>query len=200
MGNTLILRLTGVLQSWGERSHWNVRDTAKYPTKSGVVGLLGAALGTRDLASINRTLTMGVRVDKPGQVLRDYHTVISGVLDATGKIKINELRSYQTLVTNRFYLSDAAFMVALMSPDSGLIERLSAAVKSPVWPLYLGRRSCLPSAPIFVGVETHATLMEALRADGEYAYEIEGQGSLLRQDEITGDRVFAMRRVGRFVA
>ena len=48
MANTLFLRLEGPLQSWGERGHWAVRDTAPEPTKSGVVGLLGCALGRHD--------------------------------------------------------------------------------------------------------------------------------------------------------
>ena len=45
----LFLRLEGPLQSWGIRSRWDVRETQPEPTKSGVIGLLGCALGYLDL-------------------------------------------------------------------------------------------------------------------------------------------------------
>jgi len=195
MGNTLILRLQGALQAWGESSHyWKVRKTGLLPTKSGIVGLLGAALGTQDLAAIGRRLQMGIRVDKPGQVIRDYHTVTSGILDARGKLK----KDYN-LVTHRFYLSDAAFTVALRG-EPAYIESLAAAVQAPVWPLYLGRRSCVPSAPIYADTGDFPGLWEALSLSEERMYEIEGQGELYRQDELMAERVFAMRQVNRFVA
>ncbi|WP_328965794.1 CRISPR-associated protein Cas5 [Streptomyces virginiae] len=41
----MLLRLTGPLQSWGTHSHFNERDTAAFPTLSGVLGLLACALG-----------------------------------------------------------------------------------------------------------------------------------------------------------
>lgn len=66
------------MQAWGTQSRFIVRDTGWEPSKSGVVGLLCAALGcSRDddqtvveLAS----LRMGVRVDGEGALLSDYHT------------------------------------------------------------------------------------------------------------------------------
>lgn len=35
----LLLRLEGLLQSWGEHSRWDHRDSSDMPTKSGVIGL-----------------------------------------------------------------------------------------------------------------------------------------------------------------
>ncbi len=73
----LFLRLEGPLQSWGVGSNWVVRETASEPSRSGVIGLLCCALGRRRSEPLDdlTDLSMGVRVDRPGVRLRDYHTV-----------------------------------------------------------------------------------------------------------------------------
>ena len=170
MANTLFLRLEGPLQSWGERARWSVRDTASEPTKSGVVGMLGCALGINTdepLREISQALRMGVRCDKPGTRIIDYHTVGGGygypaLLTAKGKPKISSGRPH-TEPTWRHYLCDASFLVALQGPPE-LIDRLGSAIQSPHWPIYLGRKSCLPSRPPFDGVEDFADLETALAA------------------------------------
>ena len=104
---TLLLRLAGPLQSWGVDSKFETRGTLDFPTKSGVIGLLAAALGySRDepLDRLNK-LKFGVRVDKEGVRLHDYHT-------AKGK--------KDTYVTHRYYLSDAVFLAGLESGGSAL--------------------------------------------------------------------------------
>ena len=69
---TLLLRLQGPMQAWGVQSRFGVRDTGREPSKSGLIGLLCAALGREreapldDLASLN----MGVRIDKPDQTVK----------------------------------------------------------------------------------------------------------------------------------
>ena len=197
--NTLFLRLEGVLQSWGERGRWTVRDTARYPTKSGVVGLLGAALGVNNdrLASLSSQLKMGIRVDRLGEIARDYHTVTSGVVMAEGGVKGGD--DPQTVVSHRFYLCGASFLVALQG-EPNLIATLADAVQNPVWFLSLGRHCCIPSRPIYVGVGDHPSLMDALTInDGTlHSYEIEG-GETLRMDTITSVeyRAFQARGVTR---
>jgi CRISPR system Cascade subunit CasD len=168
MANTLFLRLEGPLQSWGERARWSVRDTAPEPTKSGVIGLLGCALGVRsdeELRELSRALRMGVRCDKLGNHLIDYHTVGGGydapaLLTAEGKPKISSGGPH-TEQTWRHYLCDASFLVALQGePD--LIARLATAIQRPHWIIYLGRRSCPLSRPPFDGVGDFADLEAAL--------------------------------------
>lgn len=155
---TLVLRLAGPLQSWGSQSRFNQRHTDRLPTKSGVIGLLAAAQGLRrgeDLADL-RGLSMGVRVDQPGQVLRDYHVasdyrggkLLSSAVNAKGKQKPTG-PGKMTAVTQRFYLQDAVFVVAL-SGDERLLSALALAVRSPAFPLALGRRSCVPQQPILL--------------------------------------------------
>lgn len=165
MANTLFLRLEGPMQSWGERARWSLRDTTTEPTKSGVVGLLACALGwseDEELRRISRQIRMGVRCDRPGVKLVDFHTVVGGVLSAEGKVKKTaSTKLSETVVSERTYLSDASFLVAIQShPD--FIDRLSEAVKKPFWPVYLGRKSCPPALPIFAGVGDYASIDQAL--------------------------------------
>jgi CRISPR system Cascade subunit CasD len=165
MAKTLFLRLEGVLQAWGERARWSVRDTATEPTKSGVVGLLASALGEREdeaLRKLSRAIRMGVRCDREGKVIRDYHTVSGGVMSGEGKIKINRnTKLPETVVSERYYLCDASFLVAIQV-EAGLIEWLAEAVQNPTWPIYLGRKSCVPGRPVFEGIGDYATLRAAL--------------------------------------
>ena len=151
MDAVLLLRLAGPLQSWGCGSQFTTRATERIPTKSGVVGLIAAALGrTReepieDLAA----LEMGVRVDAPGTLLRDYHTAypLGGA----------------TAVSTRYYLADAVFLVAIGGSEQ-LIDEINGALTKPRYPLYLGRRSCPPSQPISLGVSTYTDIRDALAA------------------------------------
>ena len=48
--SVLLVRLAGPMQSWGSQSRFSHRDTEREPTKSGVVGLLSAALGSGALS------------------------------------------------------------------------------------------------------------------------------------------------------
>ena len=168
MANTLFIRLEGPMQSWGERSRWSVRDTAPEPTKSGIVGLLACALGLKDdgeIRELSRQITMGVRCDRPGRVIVDYHTVGGGyaapqLLRADGKLKKNSGRPHVE-VSERRYLCDASFLVALQA-EPIVVERLARAVQRPHWPIFLGRKSCPPSHPLFEAVADHPNLEKAL--------------------------------------
>jgi len=131
------------MQSWGTQSRFSHRDTGLEPSKSGVIGLLCAALGrTRDKdISDLAGLKMGVRVDWPGKIDRDYHTALR-VARAGGGIKECE-------PSDRFYLADACFLVGL-SGDSSLLDGLQRALIDPVWQLYLGRKAFPPAAPVYL--------------------------------------------------
>ncbi len=165
---TLFLRLEGPLQAWGLRARWGERDTALAPTKSGVIGLLGCALGLRrtddGLRVLSDKLQMGVRIDRPGALLHDYHTTggakatdgkPEGILSADGKHK------RETDVSNRFYLADASFLVTLQGSES-IIASAAAALQSPVWPIFLGRKSCPPAVPVFAGTGDYENMYAAL--------------------------------------
>jgi CRISPR system Cascade subunit CasD len=147
--STLLLRFAAPLQSWGIDSKFDTRNTGRTPSKSGVLGLCGAALGyMRDeddklekLAELN----LGVRIDKPGVLMKDFHTAKS---DKTA------------YVTNRYYLSDAVFLVGLEGEEAFLHE-IDAAIRAPMFPLFLGRRGCPPEGRVSYGVVSF-NLKEAL--------------------------------------
>ncbi|GGU37931.1 type I-E CRISPR-associated protein Cas5/CasD [Actinomadura livida] len=165
----LMLRLAGPLQSWGDQSRFNRRETRPEPTKSGILGLLAAAQGRRreDPPGELLDLALGVRVDQAGTLLRDYHTVSDyrgrplpqAAVSAKGVQKPTSPAKY-THVTQRYYLQDAVFVVGISGPPA-LVDTLTAALRRPAFPLALGRRSCPPTQPLILG--THdGGLNEAL--------------------------------------
>ena len=167
----MLLRLSAPMQSWGTQSHFTRRDTGLEPSKSGVIGLLCAALGrardepVADLAA----LQMGVRVDREGIVQMDYHTVGGGAPRGSASRESAAGTAYaayaayaaygvaefsggkRTVVSRRAYLADANFLVGLAAstPDEErLLQLLDEALAHPVWPLFLGRKSFPPAEPV----------------------------------------------------
>ncbi|MFD4831889.1 type I-E CRISPR-associated protein Cas5/CasD [Streptomyces uncialis] len=254
--HVLLVRLAGPLQSWGVASRFALRDTHPRPTKSGVVGLCAAALGLdRDepLGELAAVL-FGVRADRPGTPLRDYHTVGGGrypirprdlvtdhrrasaaeaaaetvtattvdpgtgtgtgtgtdpgavgqsvgpfghsVLDAwygapkriaadpvSGALVSSEVRRH-AMITERWYLADAAFLVGLQHPDPAFLERIAHALEHPKRLLWLGRKSCPPSGELALGV-VPGTLEEVFRTKPLLPSEGVGEAPA------TGDRPWA---------
>ncbi len=150
---TLLLRLTGPLQSWGSSSRFVRRTTEPQPTKSGVIGLLAAALGRRRTDPIEDLLELrfGVRLDRPGEIVRDFQTARS--LDGVHAMPLS----------TRYYLADAGFLAGLEGPGD-LVGTVAEALRRPAFPLYLGRRSCPPVGPLVVGVR-ESPLWDALVAE-----------------------------------
>lgn len=184
----ILLRLEGPLQSWGARSRWDVRDTAAEPTKSGVIGLIGCALGypvgDPRLESLSSSLAFGVRADEPGRILRDFQTV-SGFLPTAdgrfrhsgvavggslGRIEADPDAIPAIIVSPRYYLEDASFLAAVAPrPEGGIdvagLQRIRSALRRPAWPLYLGRKACIPTRPILdESGGPYASLEEALQS------------------------------------
>lgn len=149
--SALPLVLAGPLQAWGSSSRFTRRNTENAPTKSGVVGLLAAALGrdrSMDLSDL-AALGFGVRVDQPGTRVRDYQTAHHLVTGSSMPL------------SERYYLADAVF-VAAVEGDPGLVSALYAAVRAPVYLPYLGRRSCPPARPIDAGEPRDAGVEDVL--------------------------------------
>ncbi|WP_443964510.1 type I-E CRISPR-associated protein Cas5/CasD, partial [Ruminococcus sp.] len=157
----LLLRLAAPLQAWGSSSKFIVRSTEREPTKSGVIGMIAAAMGiqrnddAKKLAPLAQ-LRFGVRADKEGVLLKDFHTV-------------QVPREKHPEVSYRYYLSDAAFLVALESDDKTLLESIVSALQKPVYPLYLGRKSCPPTLPVVLGVKDE-DMLTALKNE-PFVYE-----------------------------
>ena len=158
--STLLLRLEGPLQSWGVGSRHGQRDTGLEPSKSGVIGLVCAALGrprsepVDDLAA----LRMAVRVDHPGELRTDYHTAGAGGFRRAD----DQTERHNVIVSRRVYLCDASFLVGLEG-DRQPLQEIDAALARPHWPLFLGRKACVPAAPVRIpdGL-SDAPLLQAL--------------------------------------
>lgn len=162
----LALLLDGPMQSWGHASRFERRTTALHPTRSGVFGIIAAALGidkrapdeAAQLTRLDALRLTTVKFDKrdgrgrelPIQRLEDYHTV-TGIRRASGKVDDDA-----TVQTYRHYLLDARFGVLIEGP-SALLEGIAAALRNPRWGVWLGRKCCLPASPLLVTMSPDRT-------------------------------------------
>ncbi|VVO99324.1 hypothetical protein PS862_02758 [Pseudomonas fluorescens] len=194
----LLLWLEAPLQAWGHDSKFGRRDSLDFPTKSGVLGLLCSARGAggdestwlKAWADLDMQVIAYVPKDRQGKpsprepLLRDFHMVGSGYddQDPWASLLIPKTSDGKkavgggTKMTYRYYLQDIAYAVALQAP-AALADEVSSALVSPVWDLYLGRKSCVPTELIYQG--QFGVVTEALQA-----------GELLAADK---NRAFALR-------
>lgn len=224
--HVLLVRLAAPLQSWGVGSRFTYRDSHSRPTKSGVLGLCAAALGRdrRDDIGDLVGLRFGVRADRPGTPMRDYHTIGGGTYPLRPRDLITDHRRADAvevaqsgqegdvfghhtlegwygspkyihadpgsgtlvsrqlgrdpLVTERWYLADAAFVVGLEHHDRAFLEEIAHALEHPRRLLWLGRKSCPPTGTL-AGPLVEGTVEEAFT----------GVAALPEADE--GSRVWA---------
>lgn len=157
----LVIRLYGPMASWGEIAVGESRHSATYPSKSAICGLLAAALGIdRSDDASHQLLTEGyrqaVKMVSGGSLLRDYHTAQAP--DSAGKFRYRTRRDelvhgrdrLGTILSSREYRTDAQAIVALRANDTApyTLEQLQQALQTPLFHLYLGRKSCPLSAPL----------------------------------------------------
>lgn len=182
--STIVARLAGPLQSYGEQTRFSARGTLPFPTYSALTGLACAALGLgrdADLEAIGwvRSLSMAIRVDKVGTLVVDYQTINPPEATAYTWLSSTDKRRLQHTVptgsggiwrvpsgvspmeTWRTYLADAAF-VWFVEGERDQIIRLRQALEEPHWQLSLGRKTCLPDWPLLLGV-TNLSMLEAAR-------------------------------------
>lgn len=153
MTTSVLLRLAGPLQAWGVDSRYRFRAAGSRPSKSGMVGMIAAALGRgRDDIADLAGLRFAVRIDQPGTVILDFHT------SSAGK---------KTAISERYYISDAVFVAAFEGPDE-LITEIEAALRNPVYVPFLGRMSCPPEGQLSLGLRTMSGV-DALNAEPWHA-------------------------------
>lgn len=174
---TVLLRLSGPLQSYGTTSRWEERDTLPRPTKSAVLGLLANALGPGQSPSRFAGLVFAVRCDRPGHLEEDVQTAGGGHFGrptaqaAAGGVMPTDSwygaprypstaplapspASWKpadrgTVMMTKQYIVDASFLVGLSGCTPQQADRITTALAQPYGLLYLGRRSCPPSQPIY---------------------------------------------------
>jgi len=181
MWEFLIFRLYGPMASWGDIAVGEFRPTFDHPSKSAVLGLIAAAMGIRrDEEERQRELARGylmaIRIDSPGTLLRDYHTIQvpptskgeKKYLFTTRKDELAVPRDeLNTIVSSRDYRCDTVYTICLWGrtafPPYSL-EAIKKHLDNPAFVLYLGRKSCPLSLPVHAQIVNAENLAEALGA------------------------------------
>jgi CRISPR system Cascade subunit CasD len=153
-----------------------------YPALSMVTGLLGNALGfdhadTERLTRLQDRVRYASRQDRRGRQVQDYQTVDLGTpyMDderawtTRGALETRKggSASSGTHIRERDYWADAVHTIALtLDPPSKTptLDDVQHALEQPARPLFLGRKPCLPAAPLVLGRRHAAGLVEALAA------------------------------------
>lgn len=182
----LVLLLDAPLQSWGFESRFQRRTTGLHPTKSGVIGLICAAMGlakgtdaereTLPLLTMLKMTSIAIQrkqvnrwTGEKGELavrrMEDFHTVGGGYVKETQRQFIPRKASGgpcdDPTVTRRQYLLNARFGV-ILTGNRLLLQHVATALADPVWGVWFGRKSCIPAEPICRGL--FASLAEAEKA------------------------------------
>ena len=179
--NILLLRLEAPLMSFGAPIVDRHGVIQSYPALSMLTGLLGNALGydhaeAERLERLQERLRYAARQDRPGRQIQDYQTVdlSKPYMDddrawtTRGRLEKRKggSASTGTHIRLRDYWADAHYTVALTLEPPGeapTLDDLAGAVQHPARPLFIGRKPCLPSAPLFAERTTADGLVEALQ-------------------------------------
>ncbi len=173
--DALAFYLDGPMQAWGASSRFQRRETESFPTKSGILGLIAAAMGIdkhaaneaerlRPLAKLQLSVFKVINADgkkKPieAQRLSDFHTIGGGWHDDWQKDKSNLMAKmhtprkagdgspFGTVITHRTYLTDTKF-IAVLTGEKELLARCAEALENPKWGVWFGRKCCLPASPL----------------------------------------------------
>jgi CRISPR system Cascade subunit CasD len=174
MSDFLVFTLYGPLVSWGEIAVGEVRHTAMYPTRSALLGMIGAALGIERTdvagqAALRDGYRFGVLAKAFGDLLRDYHTIQYGKAKRnqvfrTRRDELERGKPHGTHLSTRTYRTDALACVAVQASSNAphALEELAHALDRPRFVLYLGRKSAPPALPLAPKVVESATMREAL--------------------------------------
>ncbi len=171
----LALYLRAPMQSWGAYSKFGDRGTLNAPTRSGLLGLIAAACGIdkndeatdREWLARAAKLSLAVLAFRRGDRMVDYHTVGARYdkdnLWQKRMISVtSDGKPRGTDITHRDYLTDSVFG-AFLSGDDDLVAEMADGLANPVWGVWFGRKSCIPTEPILAGVfDSEAAAQEAL--------------------------------------
>jgi len=174
----LLLRLEAPLMSFGGVLVDERGVTEAFPTRSMLTGLLGNALGydhreAEALGRLQDRLRHAVRCDRPGRLLVDFQTVDLGqpflaeawTTRGEAVSRRGGTAATGTHIRRRQYWADAAFTVALAlepATEEPALVHCAAALEEPERPLFLGRKPCLPSRPLALGIVRAKSLHTAI--------------------------------------
>lgn len=173
MREYLLMRLYGPLASWGEIAVGERRHSAVHPSRSALLGLLGAALGierndAKGQEALAQGYRFGIKLEAGGSPLRDYHTIEVGVPERKTRFRSRrqELSATkrETILSQREYRCDSVAVVAVEALPAAPVPlaALADALRAPRFALYLGRKSCPLAAPLLPRVQQAQSVREAL--------------------------------------
>ncbi|MEQ1974347.1 type I-E CRISPR-associated protein Cas5/CasD [Xenorhabdus sp. SGI240] len=174
MKTYLVFRLYGALASWGVEAVGENRPTGTYPTRSAILGLLGAALGIRrddetQLMALQQSVKIAIKQIVSGLLMRDYHTsqVPSQEKKQSHPTRKSELRDkskLNTVLSSRDYLADGVWVIAISLTEQASfpLSALRDALLKPVFTLSLGRKSCPLALPMMPQLTEYPSLKAAL--------------------------------------
>ena len=182
MARHLILNLESPLMAFGGETIDNYGVIRPFPAASMLTGLLANALGWRRVEAqrhqdLQDLLVFAARIDREphgGLSMRDFQTAQLGAKDrgwTTRGIPDERAGGANTYLAPhlryRDYFADMSVTLALrLEPDAGdpTLDNLANALQEPARPLFIGRKPCLPSAPMFGGFSDGDTALAALLA------------------------------------
>lgn len=162
---TMLMEIKG-LQSWGcNESMTSRRQTLRFPTKSGIIGMFASALGLeRDMSNADkigiglndlRSLEFGVRIDDDGTIGRDYRTMHEydyNVDMKTGLIHGRKFSRKPSEISERNFIMDAVFIVAVRGTDE-IMNRIHDSLNNPHYALYYGRKEFPASFDMLMNIK-----------------------------------------------
>lgn len=180
----VLMRFEAPLMSFGGVRIDHMNPTDPLPYRAMLTGLVANALGfTRaeepKLAALQARIRYAARRDKRGAPLVDYQTVdfdprgpLASDLGWTTRGQLEERKGGEasdgTHIRYRHYLADAIVTVAMTlvpADEEPTLRAVSEALRAPARPLFLGRKCCIPSAPVWLADREAPSLYEAIRTE-----------------------------------
>jgi CRISPR system Cascade subunit CasD len=173
-GKFLTATLYAPFASFGGLAVGERRSSERYPTRSMLIGLLGAALGVdRADEPAQQALAQGyqfaIQIFGAGRPFTDYHTA---QMPSRGKARYATRREelaapeLNTVLTSRDYRTDflAGLAVAAASGAPYALQALAMALRAPHYALSFGRKSCPFGLPLDPAIAEYADAPAALAA------------------------------------
>ena len=176
----LILDFCAPLMAFGGVAIDHVGPTRDFPAASMLTGLFGNALGWhwsdwQAHQALQDRLIFAARIDVEGRLITDNQNAKLEKNDrgwtTSGSPEGRDGASYDAPHRRRRdYLADARVAVVLRLTDADLsptLDHLADALNRPARPLFIGRKPCLPTRPLFAGWTTADTAHAALSETGQ---------------------------------
>ena len=209
----LLLRFDAPLMSFGAPMVDQHGVVQPMPALSMITGLLANAIGYRHsesarLQRLQERLRVAARVDRPGEALVDYQIAdlgqpwmdpaVHGWTTRGRLMKRSGANGEGLHIRRRHYRADSIVTVALRLEDADeapTLDELREALEYPARPLFLGRKTCLPSSPVFLRMTSAPSLVAALALEARSPRSEAGELSAFWDEGMDESAAIAPSRV-----